>query len=76
MLKIKDDVPLINLIDMGFVKGVLSYYNRKFNNDTVIIDSDKRIWYFSEKVKDFIQIKMYDHCIRDLVRKGYVEEIK
>lgn len=78
MLKIKDDVPLINLIDMGFrcVNGFSRYidYKKMYNNTEVYIHSSDRsiICYIKG---DIHSPNVYDHCIRDLVQKGYVEEV-
>lgn len=88
MLKIKEDVPLINLIDMGFIcqTSYHSYdgkhdkviYQRLYENKFVFIDSeDRTIKYFDNDKFRGIQVPAtYDHCIRDLVQKGYVEDAK
>lgn len=89
MLKIKDDVPLINLIDMGFTcKPTLNWtnntevliYTKVYNGITVDIYDTDRVICCIEKSKiggtKIFEPKMYDDCIRDLVQKGYVEEIK
>ena len=86
MLKIKDDVPLINLIDMDFTcepfdlyvsdRHTLKYV-RFYNDKEVFILSDDRIIKCHNLYEfGFSTLKMYDHCIRDLVQKGYVEDVK
>lgn len=88
MLKIKADVPLVNLIDMGFTcKPTLNWtsntealiYTKVYNGITVNIYNTDRTIYCNEKSKiggtRIFEPKMYDHCIRDLVQKGYVEEV-
>lgn len=88
MLKIKGDVPLINLIDMEFKCITIYYsydgkhdkvsYQRLYENKLVFIDSeDRTIKYFDNDKFRGIQIPaIYDHCIRDLVQRGYVEDVK
>ena len=88
MLKIKDDVPLINLIDLGFkcepcnvlvnYLGHRERYIRKYNNIEINIMSDDREIRCQDMtcLCHFYSPKMYDHCIRDLVQKGYVENVK
>lgn len=77
MAKIKKDVPLINLIDMGYVCdnticGELAY-KKVYNGIIVIITSnDRQIRCYNNK--NLWSPKLYEHCIKDLVLKQYVEE--
>ena len=78
MLKIKDDIPFINLMHMGFrcVKGFSRYidYKKMYNDIEVYIHSaDRSITCYIKG--DIHSPNMCDHCIKDLVQKGYVEEI-
>lgn len=82
MTRIKPDVPMINLIDMGFTCNLLYLYDKEYlvykriynGRLTVICDDEDReirIW----EGKDMIEPRMYTHDIRDLVRKSYAEEV-
>ena len=91
MLKIKDDVPLINLIDIGFTCKPFNIFSsllkpgehreryfRTYNDVEVTILSDDREikCLYTKGLSKFWTPNMYDHCIRDLVQKGYVEDAK
>jgi hypothetical protein len=82
MLKIKDDVPLIDLIDIGFeskrtLKGSLRYCKSYGNYNVMIRDKGRQVFVYNPTEKSLsYNLPLFCIYIRDLVQKGYVEEIK
>lgn len=82
MLKIKADVPLTNLINIGFeskqsMKGTLIYCKSYGNYNVMIRDKDRQVFIYNPTEKSLsYNLPLSCIYIRDLVQKGYIENDK
>ena len=72
---LKDDVPFINIIELGYsykeICGDL-YCVKQYNGDKVYINTKTRkIELYHNGI--FRKISKYEHCIKDLMQKQYIK---